>query len=175
MARPTDKRKPKGKQDSGKSAQKSKPAKASRRRRMGIRDRLGQLTYHGACRLLSQDDDGPARLRRGGKYEIVLPRDARFLADSFRVNVPDEEQPTGFAEVIMVEMTNKPKGLHLTCTGCETMCDHVAAALALVLDEKSTLGLAAPPDPTEALENLTEASCCNARLPIARNGRNMSP
>lgn len=140
-----------------KKSQAKKPASPRRgRRKIGIRDRLGQLTYHGACQLMSQDDDGAARLRQGAKFEINLPRDVRFLADSFRVNVPDPELASGFAEVIMVEMTNKPKGLHLTCTNCETTCAHIAAALGLVLDDKLTLGLAAPPDPNEPIENLTE-------------------
>ena len=131
---------------------------------MGIRERLGQLTYHGACRLLSKDGDGAARLRQGGKFEILVPRDVRFLADSFRVRIQDVDVPGGIAEVIIVEMTNKPKGLHLTCTNCEVMCDHIAAALSLVLDEKMTLGLAAPPDSSEPLEKLTESELIRRTL-----------
>ena len=45
----------------------------SRQKRIGIRDRLGRLTFQGACRLLG--DDGEAKLRRSGHFEINLPRD----------------------------------------------------------------------------------------------------
>lgn len=146
----------KRKKAASKSAKKPPTISRRRNRKIGIRDRLGQLTYHGACRLMG-DEDGAAKLRQGAKFEINMPRDVRFLGDSFRVNVPDVEVPTGFAEVIIVEMTNKPKGLHLTCTKCETRCHHVAATLGLVLDEKMQLGLSAPPDPNEPIENLTES------------------
>ncbi len=142
----------------------AKPAKSRQpkilsrggKRKIGIRDRLGQLTYRGACRLMG-NEDGESRLRQGGKFEINLPRDVRFTGDTLRVNVPDPEiGPNEFAQVIIVEMTNQAKGLHLTCTRCQTRCEHIAAVLGMVLDEKSQLGLAAPPDPTEPVENLTE-------------------
>jgi hypothetical protein len=127
----------------------------SRRRRIGIRDRLGQLTYRGACRLMG-DEDGEARLRRGGRFEINVPRDVYLGGDTLRVNVPDPEIAAGQAIVTVVEMTNKPKGLHLNCDQCGTCCDHIAAVLGMVLDEKLTLGLSAAPDPSEPYENLTE-------------------
>ncbi len=127
----------------------------SRKRRIGIRDRLGQLTYRGACRLMG-DEDGEARLRKGGRFEINFPRDVYLGGDTLRVNVPDPELSTQQAIVTVVEMTNKPKGLHLHCDQCEGRCDHMAAVLGMVLDDKLTLGLSAPPDPSEPIENLTE-------------------
>ena len=60
---------------------------------------------------------------------------------------PSATLPGGQAIVTVVEMTNKPKGLHLNCEQCEIRCDHIAGVLGLVLDEKLTLGLSAPPDP----------------------------
>lgn len=129
--------------------------KRSHKRRIGIRDRLGQLTYRAACRLMG-DEDGETRIRQGSRFEINLPRDVYLGGDTLRVNVPDHELPAGQAIVTIVEMTNKPKGLHLNCEMCEGRCDHVAAVLGMVLDEKLTLGLSAPPDPTEPIENLTE-------------------
>ena len=91
----------------------------SRKRRIGIRDRLGRLTYRGACRLLGDGDEGEARLRQGGRFEINLPRDVYLGGDTLRVNVPDPELPAGHAIVTVVEMTNKPQGLHLNCEQCE--------------------------------------------------------
>lgn len=128
----------------------------SRKRRIGIRDRLGQLTYRGACRLMGDGEDGEARLRRGGQFDINVPRDVYLGGDTLRVSVPDPEVPNGYAHVTVVEMTNKPQGLHLNCEQCASRCDHIAAVLGLVLDEKLTLGLSAPPDPNEPIENLTE-------------------
>ena len=107
----------------------------SPKRRIVIRDRLGRLTYRGACRLLADGDEGEARLRKGGAYEINLPRDVYLGGDTLRVNVPDVELPDDQAVVTIVEMTSKPKGLHLNCEQCPTTCDHIAAVLGLVLDE----------------------------------------
>ena len=127
----------------------------NQKRRKGIRERLGQLTYRGACRLMG-DEDGEARLRRGGQYEIDLPRDVYLGGDTLRVSVPDPTAPNGCANVIVTEMTNQPKGLHLHCEVCDARCDHIAAVLGMVLEEKLTLGVAAPPDPSEPIELLTE-------------------
>jgi superfamily II DNA or RNA helicase len=128
----------------------------NRKRRIGIRDRLGRLTYKGACRLLAEGEEGAARLRQGGRFEINLPRDVYLGGDMLRVHVPDAELADGFATVSVVEMTNRPQGLHLCCDRCETRCDHIAGVLGMVLEEKLTLGLSAPPDPQEPIENLTE-------------------
>lgn len=126
-----------------------------RKRKIGIRDRLGQLTYRGACRLMGDGEDGVTRLRRGGRCEINVPADIYLRGDTFRAKVFDPDLGETVT-VTIVEMTNKPQGLNLNCDRCQTRCDHIAAALGLVLDEKLTLGLSAPPDPNEPIENLTE-------------------
>ena len=130
-------------------------AKTRSRKRIGIRDRLGQLTYRGACRLMG-GDDGEARLRHGGRFDVNLPEDVYLAGDTLRVTLPDPELPSGRAIVTVVEMTNKPQGLHIHCDQCAIRCDHIGATLGLVLDEKLALGLSAPPDPSEPIENLTE-------------------
>ena len=135
-------------------AKTQRPKRNDPRRQMGIRDRLGRLTYQGACRLLG--DDGKDRLRKGGRFEINLPRDVFLGGDTLRVSVPDYDTPERKANVTIVEMTNKPRGLHLHCEQCANTCDHIAAVLGMVLEEKLTLGLSAPPDETEPVENLTE-------------------
>lgn len=141
------------------TSQSASTATAPRRgkRRIGIRDRLGQLTYRGACRLMAnENDDGEARLRQGGRFEINLPRDVYLGGDMLRVNVPDPDHPSGEAIVTIIEKTNQPSGLQTNCEQCEGRCVHVAAVLGFVLDEKLTLGLSAAPDPSEPIENLTE-------------------
>ncbi len=123
--------------------------KPIRTRRIGIRDRLGQLTYHAACRLMGPED-GAERIRQGAKYEINLATDVYLGGDTLRVNVGDT------AIVTIVEKANRPKGLQLNCDQCPGRCEHIAAVLGTVLDEKLTLGLSAPPDPSEPIELLTE-------------------
>lgn len=134
-------------------------ATRSKLRRIGIRERLGQLTFRGACQVLADGTDaseGEARLRRGQKYEINIARDVYLGGDTFRVTVPDHELPSGRAIVTVVEMTARLKGLHVRCDSCETHCDHQGAVLSLVLEDKLTLGLSAVPDPDDPLESLTE-------------------
>jgi len=46
--------------------------------------------------------------------------------------------------------------LHWSCTACESLCEHVGAAFSLILDEKMTLGLAAPPPERVPVESLGE-------------------
>ncbi len=147
----------------GKPAKKARGAKKttqrkrrSARSRIGIRDRLGQLTYRAACRLMD-DEDGEARLRKGAKFEINIAEDVFLGGDTLRVSVKDTAiryQPR--ATVIINEMTNMPNGLNLSCDQCAGRCEHIAASLMLVLEDKLALGLSAPPDPREPIENLTE-------------------
>jgi len=144
-----------------------------KRTKIGIRERLGQLTYHGACKLM-HEQEGADRLRQGGGFEINLPRDTRFVADMFRVNVQDH-QIAGFAEVTFVEVPAEPRGLMVNCNRCEDRCQHVAAALNLILDEKLTLGLSAPPDPDEPLENLTEQELIRRALADRQNRAEQEP
>ncbi len=140
----------------------------SQKRRKGIRERLGQLTYRAACRLMG-DEDGEARLRRGGLYDIDPSCDVYLGGDTLRVSVPDPGAPEGRANVIVTEMAAKPKGLHLHCEVCNACCDHIAAVLGMVLEEKLTLGLAAPPDPSEPIELLTEDELMHRAWPTGRS------
>ena len=54
--------------------------------------------------------------------------------------------------------------LRCTCSGCSRPCEHVGAALSLILEEKLTLGLAqAPPDP-RPVEGLSEEALIEQAL-----------
>ena len=46
--------------------------------------------------------------------------------------------------------------MRFNCTACQTICEHVGAAVSLVLEEKTALGLAAAPDERRPLESLSE-------------------
>lgn len=137
--------------------------KRRRKKRLGIRERLGQMTYRAACRLMGESD-GDVRLRQGARFDIDLSRDVYLGGDTLRVNVPDPDLAEGHATVTIVEMTTQRDGLNLCCDRCPGRCDHLAAALGLVLEEKLALGLSAPPDPAEPIENLTEAELIQRAL-----------
>ncbi len=53
----------------------------------------------------------------------------------------------------MAEARNR---LRFNCTACQTICEHIGAAVSLVLEEKTALGLAAAPDERRPLETLSE-------------------
>ena len=92
---------------------KKKPANLHRTtKRIGLRDRLGRMTYRAACRLMGTD--GVNRLRLASRLHV--PSDEiRILGDTLRAKIVDIELTDGHAMVSIVEMANKPDGLHLNC------------------------------------------------------------
>jgi SNF2 family DNA or RNA helicase len=52
--------------------------------------------------------------------------------------------------------TSANNRLHWNCTACAFPCEHAGAAFSLVLEEKTTLGLAAPPQERVPMESLSE-------------------
>jgi SNF2-related domain/Helicase conserved C-terminal domain len=120
--------------------------------RLELRDRLGRLTYRAVCRLLGSD--GGSRLRRSQHLDVAIET-VRFSGNTLQGNVIDSNAQGACARVSIVDMANKPEGLALHCETCRSICEHVAAMLGFVLEEKLTLGLSLEPDPAEPLENLT--------------------
>lgn len=116
--------------------------------------RLGSLTYHQACQLLG--DDGPKKLRDGGRaFEIQGERDVFLGGDLFRVRVEDANLAARLAVVTLTLQSARAKQLQTNCDCGDAFCIHIGAALDYLLDAKSVLGLAEPPDESVALENLT--------------------
>ncbi len=132
----------------------AKHQRTGNQRRIGIRDRLGQLTYQAACRLFGED--GQVRLRQASQYKIQFPEGVFLGGDTLRVTVEDPSFATQRAIVTVVEMVSRPKGLHFNCDQCQGMCGHVAAAVSMVLEDKYSLGLSAAHDPSEPIELLNE-------------------
>jgi len=85
------------------------------RKRISLRDRLGQLTIRAACRLLGASGD--QRLRQASRFEIDLDEDVRLVGDTLTCRVPDRSVAGGRAIVSIVEMVNKPNGMHFHCIG----------------------------------------------------------
>lgn len=115
--------------------------------------RLARLTHYQACQLL-----GPAGRKLivtgSQEYEVETERDVYLGGDLYRVRL----DPDG-NDVVVVTITmnsGRDKQLQVNCDHCDKCCTHMGAALGHLLEAKSTMGLAAPPDEAVALENLTE-------------------
>ncbi|MEQ1825093.1 MAG: DEAD/DEAH box helicase [Pirellula sp.] len=116
--------------------------------------RLGSLTVHQACKLLGED--GLKRLTKGAQaFEIILDRDVFLGGDLLRITVRDPALPNGRAIVTITLQSGRQKQLHINCDHADPFSLHTAAALAYLMDAKSLLGLAAPPDESVPLECLT--------------------
>ncbi len=101
-----------------------------------LADRLSHLSFAQACRLL-----GPRAselLREGGALEIRLDEQVRLDPDRFALELPE-------AKVEIALAPGERVGLGYRCSACREACPHAGAAFSLVLEEKTALGLAAPP------------------------------
>jgi hypothetical protein len=116
-------------------------------RRLTLKDRLSRLTHCQACRLLGTGAE--QLIRRGGAYEVDLGGDVYLGDDLFRLRLNG-------AVVTVTSMAGADQHLRWNCTRCQTACEHVGAALSLILEEKIALGLAAPPPERVPVENLNE-------------------
>ncbi|MEM6468848.1 MAG: DEAD/DEAH box helicase [Planctomycetota bacterium] len=131
----------------GKSGRKKKKSNV-------FHERLGSLTYYQACQLLG--DDGGKLIQEGGRaFEVQSDRDVYLGGDLFRVRVEDPALETGLAVVTITLVSARKKQLLINCDQCDLPCVHAGAALEFLLNAKSELGLAMPPDETVPLENLT--------------------
>src|SRR5579862_115284 len=119
-----------------------------------LKDRLSRLDFLQACRLLGED--GRRLIQSGAKYEIDIDEQVSWSGEAFRVRLPDLGMD---GDGITVTITDTDEGRHRlrwNCSACETACEHAGAALSLILEEKSALGLAAAPLDRTALESLGE-------------------
>jgi len=122
--------------------------------KLSFKDRLSRLTYHQACKLLG--DDGAKLLRSASGAWIIEPEADVYLGgDLFRVRLTGAGSPAGYATVVITQMTGRKGELLLRCDLCESPCQHGAATLNFLLNEKLLLGLSAPPDESVPLELLT--------------------
>ena len=113
-------------------------------------------------------DEGEKRLREGEALLDLAEPDAYLGPEVFRLRVVSGEQAEpgeeGRATVTLTRATGKDGkrlgGLKIRCNRCNetseaAACAHAGAALSHLLEHKSAMGLAAPPDPAVPLENLT--------------------
>lgn len=116
--------------------------------RLTLRDRLSRLTYTQACQLLGED--GKRVIAEGGKRGIEDLEEAFYLGDDlFRLNVED-------AIVTITLMAERRDRLHFHCDQCSTVCEHIGAAVSVILEEKLLLGLSKPPEERVPVESLSD-------------------
>ncbi len=109
-------------------------------------DKLSRLTIRQAVRLLGED--GERLLRAGGSYDIEPSEQVRFTPRLFTVDLGD-------AKVTIRLDDGARRRLRCRCHRCRLACEHMGAALSLVLEEKMSLGLSVPPSERVPLEHLT--------------------
>lgn len=112
-----------------------------------LKDKLSHLTYSQACKLLGPE--GGRLIRTGGRYEIDISEQVILTNDMFRLNLRE-------AVVTVTLDPAKNQRLNLDCNACTRACEHAGAALSLILEEKLTLGLSAPPRERVPVESLSD-------------------
>src|SRR6267142_2623282 len=107
-------------------------------------DKLSRLSYQQTLKLLGSD--GPKLLRAGDSWDFRIEEDVYLNEDLFRLKFPLASGETGCPPGGTISLMDPSNGrLRWNCTVCESLCEHVGAAFSFILDEKMTLGLAAPP------------------------------
>ncbi len=112
-----------------------------------LKDRLSRLTFAQACKLLGAE--GRQLIQQGGKFVIDLEQQVELNRDRFRLELDNA--------VAMISLRPEaPNRLLWSCSACDWPCIHAGAAFSLILEEKTALGLAAPPPERVPVESLNE-------------------
>jgi len=120
-----------------------------------LKDKLSHLTYIQACKLLGSR--GKQLILEGGKYDIDLFEQVMLNNRRFSLNLKD-------AKVEIALDRKKHQRLDLSCSACSVACEHQGAALSLILEEKLSLGLSAPPPERIPMESLGEEALVQEAL-----------
>src|SRR5262245_13119465 len=129
--------------------------------KLTLRDRLSRLTFEQACKLLGPQ--GRKLIQLGAMRDYSLAEDVYLQGDLFRMRFP---AATGneLTTVTITLMAEAKDRLHWRCDHCGQACEHVGAALSLILEEKTALGLAAPPPERKPVESLSEEAAVEQAL-----------
>jgi hypothetical protein len=107
---------------------------------LSLRDRLSHLSFEDACKMLGAD--GKRLLIKGGQLELASPDDLHI--DEREARIVWEPGPGGLWSRVLLDPAAKGK-LRAECSACATACVHVGGLLSVLLEQKTDLGLAAPP------------------------------
>ena len=122
--------------------------------RLSLKDRLSRLTFVDACKLLGTQ--GRQLIQANANtWTLNIQEDVYLGDDLLRVRFP-AEPGSPQAIVTITLMAAARKRLHFRCDHCETVCNHIGAVFSLILEEKTALGLAAPPPEREPVESVSE-------------------
>jgi len=125
-----------------------------------LKDLLSRLSFVEAAKLLGPN--GGKLIRQGGKIEID-PANVSLDNRRLQVVLPDACVTVNLSKSVRARLL-------LKCSACSDPCEHVGAVVSLILEDKSLLGLAVPPDDSVPLELLTEAQLI-ARMLAEREQR----
>ncbi len=131
-------------------------ATSSKRRIRTLRDRLAHLSFERACKLLGPT--GKKLMRTSGKLlgDVDLDRDVYLRGDLFRMTLRDVHAHEETVRVTITQRSDKLGRLCCNCDVCAGVCEHQAAALSFILDEKFALGLSDIPKEGTPMELLSE-------------------
>ncbi|WP_010588102.1 DEAD/DEAH box helicase [Schlesneria paludicola] len=117
---------------------------------LDLKDRLSHLTLDGAKKLLGSN---ATKLIMAGAKLDLSPKDHVYLGkDLFRLTVPSEgRRPAAIVTITL--MASALDRLHMRCTRCSQPCEHLGAALSMILEEKTALGLAVAPEAPDISQN----------------------
>ena len=120
--------------------------------KLTFRDLLSQLTFNQSCKLLG--DEGKKLILRAAHREIDVREHVRMKHDEMQVTFL---APNGEVEAIttLTKRSDAKDRLYWSCENCDGACEHVGAMFSLVLENKTQLGLAAPPDEREPVAELS--------------------
>ncbi len=113
-----------------------------------LKDKLSHLNYTQACKLLGPE--GKKLIMAGGRYDIDIFAQTTLKKNLFCLDL-------GSAVVSICLDDGKNQKLNIECSACPSVqCEHKGAALSLILEEKMSLGLSAPPPEKVPIESLSE-------------------
>ncbi len=120
-----------------------------------LRDVLSHLSYTRARKLLGPH--GVVLLRSGGQKTIDIDGQVRMDAHSLTLDCGES--------VVTLRLSDAASGrIDFSCSTCAKPCEHVGAALSLILEEKLALGLAVAPKETVPLETLSDTELIQRAL-----------
>lgn len=120
-----------------------------------LHDRLSRLGYQQACKLLG--DQGPGLIQAGGRWDIDVDEQVSLTTQRFELRLPLRNGHPAAEAVVTIDLEDDRRDrLAWRCSGCRAACEHVGAALSVILEEKLTLGLAAAPPERIPVESLGE-------------------
>lgn len=118
--------------------------------RLTLHDRLSRLTLARAEQLLGAK--GKELIWEGGQFSIDYATQITFDRHALQAHFPYDQATVR----VSLDAAHRSR-LAIECSACDQVCAHQGATLAFILEEKTMLGLAKPPQERTPVESLTEA------------------